>query len=80
MSPPPWASWAEARRARPGRIFLARARPTLQNPGMSNTTAIVLGLTVLAFFGYDGYAHDWAVSLFLGKKMFEFLDWLAFWR
>ncbi len=47
---------------------------------MTNQIALWLGLLILAalmldlsFFGSDHL-------LFLGRKLYEFLDWLAFWR
>ncbi|MEL7344143.1 MAG: hypothetical protein AAFN59_04700 [Pseudomonadota bacterium] len=46
---------------------------------MTNMTALVLGLIIVVFliinfvFGLD--AH-----IFLGRKMIELTDWLAFWR
>ncbi|MDF0597422.1 hypothetical protein [Psychromarinibacter halotolerans] len=47
---------------------------------MTNTIAIVLGLLLVAFFAYDGLQMDWAMTVFLGRKGLEFVEWLAFWR
>lgn len=47
---------------------------------MTNTTALVLGLLLLGFIGYDLIANGGSALLFLGKKLFEFIEWLAFWR
>ncbi len=47
---------------------------------MTNRIALVLGLLIfiavildLAFHGLDDF-------IFLGKRLFELIEWLAFWR
>lgn len=47
---------------------------------MTNRLAIVIGLAVLGGIAADMYLNDGANLLFLGKKLFVLLDWLAFWR
>jgi len=47
---------------------------------MTNKIAIGLALVVAAIFAIDAYAFEGTLPVFLGKKLFEFLDWLAFWR
>ena len=47
---------------------------------MTNKIAIGIGLFVIALFAGDAYVFDGSLPVFLGKKLFEFLDWLAFWR
>ncbi|WP_421704543.1 glyceraldehyde-3-phosphate dehydrogenase [Aliiroseovarius sp.] len=47
---------------------------------MTNQIALVLAILVIAFFGTDFLIMDGSMSLFLGKKMLEFTEWLAFWR
>ena len=47
---------------------------------MTNKIAIGLALVFAAIFVVDAYAFEGALPVFLGKKLFEFLDWLAFWR
>lgn len=47
---------------------------------MTNSIALVLGTLMVGLI-----ALDWAVfgtehMLFLGKKMFDLIDWMAFWR
>lgn len=62
------------------RFGLARGRWIGQNLFMTNKIAIALGLLIVAVFVADAYAFDGQLPVFLGKKLFEFLDWLAFWR
>ena len=47
---------------------------------MTNRIAIVLALFVIAVFLVDAYAFGGGLPVFIGKRMFEFLDWIAFWR
>lgn len=47
---------------------------------MTNRIAIWLGLLIVAVFAVDAFAFDGTLPVFLGRKMFEFIDWLAFWR
>lgn len=47
---------------------------------MTNRIAFGLALLIAAFFGYDAYAMDWQMTVFLGRKGLELIEWLAFWR
>lgn len=47
---------------------------------MTNKIAIALGLIVVAVFAVDAYAFEGALPVFLGKELFDLLDWIAFWR
>lgn len=47
---------------------------------MTNRLAIILGLIIAAAIGADIYLTDGTNLLFLGRKFFVMLDWLAFWR
>lgn len=47
---------------------------------MTNKIAIGIAIAIIAAFAVDAYAFGGEGAIFLGKKMFEFLDWLAFWR
>jgi len=47
---------------------------------MTNKIALALGLLVVALFAADAFAGEGELSVFLGKKLFELLDWIAFWR
>lgn len=59
---------------------LAVSTPLGQNLGMTNRLALILFvLLALAFLG-DFTLNGGDASLFLAKELYEFLDWLAFWR
>ena len=47
---------------------------------MTNTIAITLGLFLLVAVSIDYALFDAENLLFLGKKFFVLLDWVAFWR
>jgi len=47
---------------------------------MTNSLAIVLGLCILGAIGADYYFFNADGLLFLGRKFFEFEEWIAFWR
>lgn len=47
---------------------------------MTNTLALFLGFAIIAAIGLDIFLFDAANLLFLARKMFVLLDWLAFWR
>jgi hypothetical protein len=47
---------------------------------MTNKIALALGLLVIAVFAADSLAGEGGLPVLLGKKLFEFLDWIAFWR
>lgn len=47
---------------------------------MTNKIAFWLALIIIAVFLLDAFAFSGEMPVFLGKKIFEFLDWLAFWR
>ena len=47
---------------------------------MTNKIAIGLAILVFALFGIDAMAFDGELPVFLGKKLFALLDWIAFWR
>lgn len=47
---------------------------------MTNSIAIVLGLIIIGGIVADMTMMDGANLLFLGKKFFDLLHWLAFWR
>ncbi|MDJ0820522.1 MAG: hypothetical protein QNJ09_01770 [Paracoccaceae bacterium] len=47
---------------------------------MTNTIAIVLGLIIVAVIAVDYALFGSDHLIFLGKRMFELLDWIAFWR
>nr|WP_170616853.1 hypothetical protein [uncultured Ruegeria sp.] len=47
---------------------------------MTNQIAIWLGLFILGGFFLDFALFGTEHLLFLAKKLYSFLDWLAFWR
>ncbi|WP_171129309.1 MULTISPECIES: hypothetical protein [unclassified Ruegeria] len=47
---------------------------------MTNQIAIWLGLCILGALIVDVALFGTEHLLFLGKKLYDFLDWLAFWR
>ncbi len=47
---------------------------------MTNPIAIVLGLTIVAAIVLDVALFGSEHMIFLGKRFFELLDWVAFWR
>lgn len=47
---------------------------------MTNKIAIGLALILVAVFAVDAYAFGGTLPIFLARKFFVFLDWLAFWR
>jgi len=47
---------------------------------MTTKIAIGLVLVLIATFAIDAFAFGGTLPLFLGKKLFVFIDWLAFWR
>ncbi|WP_171052587.1 hypothetical protein [Ruegeria sediminis] len=47
---------------------------------MTDRIAIWLGVLILGAFMVDYAIFGTEHLLFLGRKFYEFLDWLAFWR
>ncbi len=47
---------------------------------MTNKLAVILGIVIVAALMVDYLAFGSEHFLFLGKKMFVLIDWLAFWR
>lgn len=47
---------------------------------MTNTLAIVLGLALIAAIAGDIMLNGTENLIFLGKKFFELIEWMAFWR
>lgn len=47
---------------------------------MTNRIAITLGALLLALIVVDLLIYGSEHIVFLGKKMFELIEWLAFWR
>ncbi|MBW4708577.1 hypothetical protein KX928_12360 [Roseobacter sp. YSTF-M11] len=47
---------------------------------MTNGIALVLGLIIVALVAVDIMIYGTEHVVFLGKKLFELIEWLAFWR
>ena len=47
---------------------------------MTNTIAIVLGLCLISIITVDVMVYGSDHIVFLGKKLFELIEWIAFWR
>lgn len=47
---------------------------------MTNSLALGLGALILAALALDHYLYDWSATLFLGRKLVEMIEWMAFWR
>ena len=47
---------------------------------MTNSLALVLGALILIGIGVDVAIFGSEHMVFLGKKMFWLLDWIAFWH
>lgn len=47
---------------------------------MTNRLAIILGVLIVSTLAVDYAIYGSEHLLFLAKKMFELMDWLAFWR
>jgi len=47
---------------------------------MTNTIAVVLALILIATISVDVALYGSEHMVFLGKRLFELIDWIAFWR
>ena len=47
---------------------------------MTNKIALVLGFVIIAAIVADYFLFGPVHLVFLGKKLFELMDWIAFWR
>ncbi|WP_299505123.1 hypothetical protein [uncultured Roseobacter sp.] len=47
---------------------------------MTNSIAIALGLILVCLVVVDVFIFGTEHLVFLGKKLFELIEWLAFWR
>ncbi|MBV1896983.1 MAG: hypothetical protein KUG70_11025 [Rhodobacteraceae bacterium] len=47
---------------------------------MTNKIALGLGLLLLVLLAVDVLFYGTQNLVFLGKKLFELIEWLAFWR
>lgn len=58
--------------------MVAPFRPEI--PRMTNRIALGLALVIAAALAGDLLGNDLRGSLFLARKLFVFLDYIAFWR
>jgi len=47
---------------------------------MTNTIAFWLAVLILAFFTFDYFFMEDDMFVFLGRKLLDLLEYLAFWR
>ena len=47
---------------------------------MTNPIAIVIGILLIAAIVIDIMFYGTDHMIFLGKKLFELIEWIAFWR
>lgn len=47
---------------------------------MSHRTAFYLALAWVAVIAYDGIIQDWAWAVFFGRRLFDLILWIQFWR
>lgn len=47
---------------------------------MTNRIALILGLLLLTAIAIDLFIYGSEHLIFLGKKLFELTEWMAFWR
>ncbi len=47
---------------------------------MSNTLAFILAVMVLSAIGADYVLFDGEYTLYMLRKIDEFIEWIAFWR
>ena len=47
---------------------------------MTNRIALVLGFLIISAIAIDISIYGSAHMIFLGKKFYNFIDWIAFWR
>lgn len=47
---------------------------------MTNPIALILGLLIIALAALDLIFLGAQNTLFLGKRMFDLIEWMAFWR
>ncbi|MDJ0824523.1 MAG: hypothetical protein QNJ16_03355 [Rhodobacter sp.] len=47
---------------------------------MTNTLALWLAALILGFLALDYFVLGWDVVIFLGRKLMELIEYIAFWR
>ncbi|SFI37813.1 hypothetical protein [Jannaschia pohangensis] len=47
---------------------------------MNNMTAVILALLLIAFFLADYLFNGAGIATFLGRRMIDLIEYIAFWR
>lgn len=47
---------------------------------MTNKIAIILALIIVGVLIADVFVFEWDLYIFLGRKLAQLLEWMAFWR
>ena len=47
---------------------------------MNTAISLALAAVIAVFFGVDWTVNDGAATLFLGREMFDLIEYVAFWR
>lgn len=47
---------------------------------MTNKLAVILALLVVGVFCADLFYFGWDLHIFLGRKLADFIEYVAFWR
>ena len=80
----PWGSWADPRgdACASGACLSYRGSSYRKRPrrAVTNRIAIVLGLILIAALVVDMLLYGNEHLIFLGKKLLELIEWIAFWR
>ncbi|AUQ66416.1 hypothetical protein PhaeoP78_01549 [Phaeobacter inhibens] len=63
----------------PGQAYLA-GRLFFEPRIMTNKVALILALLILTAIAVDLWLFGTEHMVFLGKRLFELIDWVAFWR
>ena len=71
-----WGAWADLR-ARGGPAISGRSRA--ESP-LTNRTALVLGIVLLLVLATDLALYGAEHLVFLGKRLMDLIEWMAFWR
>lgn len=49
-------------------------------PAMTNPIVVILFLLIAAFIALDMFVLHLGLSVFLGKRLVDLIEWVAFWR
>lgn len=76
-----WGSWDKplpaGLRAAPAPVISGR---TNRSRHVTNPIALILGLILITAMVVDVMYFGTEHMVFLGKKMFDLMEWMAFWR